>query len=61
MMKLPFFSRKYLEILRDGAARNLERYGTGFAWLDELSPGGSYVRESGYIVDPPPQLPPVSQ
>jgi hypothetical protein len=55
-MKLSFFSRKYVEVLRTGAAEGVSRYGSGTEWLDTLLPGQPYVHESGYVVDPPPQL-----
>jgi hypothetical protein len=55
-MKLPFFSRKFLKVLHGSVAENVGRYGSGVEWLDELSPGQIFVHESGYVVDPPPQL-----
>jgi len=55
-MRLPFFSRAFLEVLRNEASENVSRYGTGSGWLDALSLGRPHTHESGYVVDPPPQL-----
>ena len=55
-MKLPFFSRKFLEALRSGASSGASRYGAESDWLASLSSGQPYIHESSYIVDPPPQL-----
>lgn len=55
-MKLQFFGRSFVELLRSGASDNISRYGTGSEWLDSLSTSRPAVHESGYVVDPPPQL-----
>ena len=55
-MRLPFFSRRYLEQLRRNAALNVQRYGAELAWVDSGSPEQPCVHESDYVVDPPPQL-----
>lgn len=55
-MKLPFFSRSFVEVLRTGAGDNIPQYGTNSGWLDAVSLGRPHVHESGYVVDPPPQL-----
>lgn len=55
-MRLPFFSRRFLEVLRSGASANVSRYGADSGWLEALSLRSIHVHESGYVVDPPPQL-----
>lgn len=55
-MKLPFFSRKFLDRLHENASANVDKYGPESTWLNSFSNGQIYLHESGLVVDPPPAL-----
>lgn len=55
-MRLPFFSRAFISILRDQAEANLPRYGGDPGWIDLAAIGKSHLHESNLVVDPPPSL-----
>jgi hypothetical protein len=55
-MKLPFFSRTFVEKLRTGADSNQSNYGPKTHWIADFAGGLSYLHDSAQIVDPPPAL-----
>jgi hypothetical protein len=55
-MKLQFFSRGFVTSLQQTAAANVQKYGQGTGWLDDLAAGQRYIHESNYVVEPPPAL-----
>lgn len=55
-MRLPFFTRKFLERLQKEASTNLAKYGKHSDWVELVANGQTYFRESGQVVDPPPTL-----
>jgi hypothetical protein len=55
-MKLQFFSHSLTRQLRDEAESNFPNYGSDCSWFESFVESGPYLRESRYVVDPPPVL-----